>query len=96
MTSPLDSVMGQAWPAGTGTAVVSVLTTLSSELPEQGVSRPESEQGQLRASHLPLRILVGLLCVLAHELFSTLVEVRFPGLFVLLVPTYALAMESSP
>lgn len=48
--------------------MVSVLITLSSELLEQGVLRMESEKGQLRASHLPLRILVGLLFVLANEL----------------------------
>lgn len=45
---------------------------------EQGVSRTESEKG---LSHLPLRVFVGLLCALANELFSTLVEDRSPIVF---------------
>lgn len=52
----MEQVLGRLWYLS------------SSELLEQGVLRTESEKGQLRASHLPLRISVGLLCVLANEI----------------------------
>lgn len=48
-------------------ALISVLTTQQQNC-WSSVSRTESEKGQLRASHLPLRILAGLLCALANEL----------------------------
>lgn len=56
----MEQVLGQLWSLSSAHS--------QSELLEQGVSRTESEKGQLRAEHLPLRILVGLLCELANEL----------------------------
>lgn len=70
----MERVLGQLWSLSSAHS--------QSELLEQGVSRTESEKGQLRALHLQLRILVGLLCELANELsYPPQLVVRVPHLF---------------